>query len=217
MTGIEHTYRCRPGGARFLVGIDADFVRVLQSRGVFVPSRKPKGQNETIAYIIGALTGRHKNRKQVSSHMQVVKNCLGLPQSSRSPSGLVSSITSLAAFKPFYTHDALYRLLHDGALNIGDDIRVLETLTKALAPAFRQAIKNIGLSLDPDEVPRILMLLRPENYPGLELVSVEVWPYSDGSGEIPCVKRCYDAADHFKQSLLDINPKVSVSYPKMFK
>jgi len=108
----------------------------------------------------------------------------------------------LAAFKPFYTHDALYRLLHDGALNIGDDIRVLETLSKALPPAFRQAIKDIGLSLDPDEVPRILMLLRPENYPGLELVSVVVWPYSDGSGEIPCVKRCYDAADRFKKSLL---------------
>jgi hypothetical protein len=182
-----------------------------------VPSRKPRGQNETIAYIIGALTGRYKSRKQVSSHMQVIKNCLGLPQSSRSPSGLISSITSLAAFKPFYMHDALYRLLHDGALNIGDDIRALETLSKALAPAFRQAIKNIGLSLDPDEVPRILMLLRPENYPGLELVSIEVWPYSDGSVEIPCVKSCYDAADHFKQSLLDINPKVSISYSKIFK
>jgi len=109
-------------------------------------------------------------------------------------------------------HDALYRLLHDGALNIGDDIRVLETLSKALAPAFRQAIKNIRLSLGPAEVPRILMLLRPENLPGLESVSIEVWPYSDGSGERPCVKRCYDAADHFEQSLLDMNPRISISW-----
>jgi len=164
-----------------------------------VPSPKPRGQNETISDIILALTGRHRNRKQVSSHVQVIKN------------RFISTITSLASLKPFAMHDALYKLLHDHALNIGDDIRALEALSQALAPAFRQAIQHIGLSVDADEVPRTLMLLRPQNLPGLEMVSVEGWLYGDRSGERPCVKRTYDEADHFMQSLLDINPRISVS------
>lgn len=176
-----------------------------------MPSPKPRGQNETISDIILALTGRHRNRKQVSSHVQVIKNCLGLPLSSRSPSRFISTITSLASLKPFAMHDALYKLLHDHALNIGDDIRALEALSQALAPAFRQAIQHIGLSLDADEVPRTLMLLRPQNLPGLEMVWVEGWLYGDRSGERPCVKRTYDEADHFMQSLLDINPRISIS------
>ena len=184
---------------------------MLQRRGIFVPSEKPRGQNETIAYIIEALTGCYKSRKQVSSHVQVIKSYLSLPESSRSPSPLISTVISLASLKPFAMHDALYSLLHDGAVNIGDDIRALETLNKALSPAFRQAIEYIGLSLNANEIPRTLRLLCPENLPGLGKASVEGWPYGDCSGETPCVKRTHDAADQFMQFLRGIDPEVSIS------
>lgn len=108
-------------------------------------------------------------------------------------------------------HDALYRLLHDDAIVIGDDIRALETLSKALTPAFRQAIKKIELSLSADEASRTLRLLHPEHLPGLGMLSVLEWPYRDSSGETPCAKRTYDAADHFLQSLRDMNPGVSIT------
>lgn len=186
-------------------------MRVLQSRGISVPNGEPGNRNETISDIILALTGTYKTRKQVSSHLQVLKSCLNFPQLSRCPSLLISTIISLASLEPFAMHDALYRLLHDGAVIIGDDIRALETVSKALSPAFRQAVKKIELSFSADDVERTLRLLHPENLPGLEVLSVLGSPYRDSSGETTYAKDTYDAADHFLQSLRYMTPGVSIS------
>lgn len=108
-------------------------------------------------------------------------------------------------------HDALYGLLHDGALDIGDDIRSLETLGKALTLGFRQAIKHIKLSLQPENTSWVLKFFHPQRYPGFEMLSVEVWPDSVAFGDKACAERSIDAIKHLVQPPVGINPRVSIS------
>lgn len=109
-------------------------------------------------------------------------------------------------------HDALYGLLHDGALDIRDDIRSVETLGKALTPGSRQAIKHIKLSLQPENTSWVLKFFHPQRYPGLEMLSVEVWPDSDAFGDKACAERSIDAVKHLMQPPVGVNPRDLISW-----
>lgn len=109
--------------------------------------RHPSNRNETIADIIGMLTGHLLRRKEVSSHVQYLKGFFGGGSSSLCEgSSMTSTILSFAHLQTFSLHDAMCKTLKDDSHYLGDDIVVLKLLATTLSPAYLSLIHHIRMS-----------------------------------------------------------------------
>ncbi|KAL8733552.1 MAG: hypothetical protein Q9181_003522 [Wetmoreana brouardii] len=132
--------------------------------------------NEVVAGLITAITGEYRNRKQISSHKQSLKDLMPSDVKPRERSSdLVFAIVSTAHLQPFAMHDALYSLLHNSVLDIDgtglnntNDTSDLKLVTSSISPALRHAIQRIRLTYVAEEPIRMLELLDKNNLPGLQ-------------------------------------------------
>ncbi len=138
----------------------SEAVNLLQTG--YMSLRRPWVRNEVISDVILALTGRRVTRAQVATRISILQDVsrrfLQVPYSRSCD--IVYAIAAFGRVKPMLVHDALYYLLHDHILIIGDDIQGLELCMKTISPGFRSSMKRTMLFYDPVILARALDLLQ---------------------------------------------------------
>ncbi|KAL8964417.1 MAG: hypothetical protein Q9183_004464 [Haloplaca sp. 2 TL-2023] len=164
----------RPSDALTL-GEGSRLAPLLES--LYTPGEKCGGTNEIAARLITAVSGVPINRKQVSSHVQVMKSLVPLEFTEKhsAMSVVLRKIASIAESPPYKMHDAIYDLLHqdtlevdDSGLSSGNDVQDLEVIVNSVSPAFRYGIRSILLTNKDDKFASFVRILDDKKLPGLE-------------------------------------------------
>ncbi|KAL8693722.1 MAG: hypothetical protein Q9218_001523 [Villophora microphyllina] len=223
-TALEDTNswgREEPTPNKVLVsGSESKWAPILQSHGISMTDTRSRSQ--IISDIIHMTTGHVRNRKHVSSHLQVLKDIYhhsSYKDRSYGISPVISAIASMSA-RPniFAMHDALYGLLQNKALIIddtaycnADDSHELRMIVQSVTSGFRHAIKHLQLTYTWDNLPRFIQLLRREALPGLQTLYMDLRRTVAGKGL--CKARGEDvkgALYILEAALGTINPGVRV-------
>lgn len=153
----------------------SEAVNLLQTGALSL--RYPWTRHEVISDIFLALTGRRVSQNVVSFRFRMLRKYSGrfLQVPCDRSCDIVYAIASLIKLKPVLVHDALYHLLHDDILVIGNDMQALELITKTIPSCFQSSMKRIMLFYDPGHLARTLQLLRTRGSPfALETVYIRL-------------------------------------------
>ena len=181
--------------------------RLLQARGIQLTEKRQR--NEVISDIILGFTGQVRTRRQVSSHLQSLKRVLRVPLQANfgTSHDWISDLVSFTQDEPYTMHDFIYHFLHDGILEVDNELGILESVfMKALGPAYRCAVRKILILALEDDLKKLTEILHHDNFPCLRWLTVRIYDQS-GLYDPPLSA---EAKEGFVKVLKTANPEAEV-------